>query len=93
MIIWALCGLIAMGGSLCYVELATVVRESGGELAYIKEGVGGAPAFLAAWMNMFLISSSCAAIVLASSEYLLAPFFTCGIPVSCLFFACRIVVY
>jgi len=82
LVIWTLCGLISAGGSLCYIELATVVRESGGEWAYIKEGLGGAPAFLAAWMSSTLIASSSAAICLSSSDYLLSPFFTCGVPVS-----------
>ena len=71
-----------MGGSLCYVELATLVRESGGEYAYIKEGMGGPPAFLAAWMNTILLSASSAVICLACGSYLLSPFFECGIPVS-----------
>ena len=83
LIIWVACGIIATGGALCFVELATVVKMSGGEWAYIKEGLGPAPAFLAGWMNTVLISTSTAAICLSSGNYLLSAFYGCGgIPVS-----------
>ena len=71
-----------MGGSLCYVELATLVRESGGAYAYIKEGMGGPPAYVAAWMSTIQLAASSAIICLACGSYLLSPLFTCGIPVS-----------
>jgi len=83
LIVWTLCGVIAIGGALCFAELGTRVRESGGDWAYLRVGLGSAPAFVSAWLSLVLNSSSIALVSLSSGEYLLSPFFnTCGMPVS-----------
>lgn len=91
MIIWVACGLIALGGALCFTELATLVQESGGTWAYIYKGLGplGGPlAFTAAWCNQIITPVSVAVITMSSAEYLLSNFFTCKPPVSDTQFFC-----
>jgi len=75
--------MITIGGALCYAELGTRVKESGGDWAFIRVGLGAAPAFVYAWLNLLQSSSAMAVLSLASGEYLLSLFFdACGIPVS-----------
>ncbi|CAF3947436.1 unnamed protein product [Rotaria magnacalcarata] len=38
LVIWALCGFIALSGALCYAEIGTILPLSGSELVYMKEG-------------------------------------------------------
>lgn len=88
LIIWLLCGLIAMGGALCFAELGTLVKESGGQWAYIRRGIGDAPAFISAWMNIILNSVSTSVLALSSGEYVVLNFTKkgCQTPVSMVFF-------
>lgn len=83
LILWALCGLIAMGGAFCFAELGTLVRESGGQWAYIRAGLGDAPAFVSAWMNIMLSSVTSSVISLSSGNYVLTNFTRrgCQVPV------------
>ena len=37
LICWSIGGLVAIGGGLSYVELGTMIRNSGGEYAYLRE--------------------------------------------------------
>lgn len=87
--IWFACGLVALGGSLCYIELGHITSEAGGEFAYLLEAfgplhsfLGPIPAFLYQWASSVLLKpSSCAIILLTFSNYLLSPFFDeCGPP-------------
>ncbi|CAF2946510.1 unnamed protein product [Rotaria sp. Silwood2] len=38
LIVWAVCGLLALLGALCYAEIGTVIPRNGAEIAYLKEG-------------------------------------------------------
>lgn len=80
LVIWAACGLLSLLGSLAYAELGTLVSESGGEHAYYMQAFapnekrktwwGQIPAFLFAWVSVFLLKpSSLAIICLTCSEY------------------------
>lgn len=82
LILWALCGMIAMGGALCFAELGTLIGESGGPWAYIRAGFGDAPAFVVAWTSILIPAASSAVISLSCAEYLLLVFFgDCNVPV------------
>ncbi|CAI9735030.1 (0,+)-type amino acid transporter 1-like isoform X1 [Octopus vulgaris] len=54
MIVWLGCGVITMLSSLSYVELGTFITKSGGEFAYILNGLPAVLAFLCSW---FLITA------------------------------------
>ena len=82
LIFWTLGGLIAMGGGLAYVELGTMIKSSGGEYAYIREGFsfykkrpayvvfGTSLGFLYSWTYIiFLRPASNAIITQAFSTY------------------------
>jgi amino acid transporter len=44
--IWAACGVNSVLAGLSYLELALLIRQSGGTYAYWYEAYGRAPAFL-----------------------------------------------
>nr|XP_006626415.2 PREDICTED: b(0,+)-type amino acid transporter 1-like [Lepisosteus oculatus] len=76
LVIWAACGVLAMLGSLCYAELGTVIRESGGEYIYILRTSGPLPAFLLAFTATFAVRpASITGISLSFAEYAVAPFY------------------
>jgi amino acid transporter len=79
--------LFYLAGALCYAELGLLVREAGGEYAYLLVGfgkmqrfVGPIPAFLVSWVSVLVIKpSSLAIIAMAFAEYVSEPFFDdCG---------------
>ncbi|KAL4234014.1 b(0 +)-type amino acid transporter 1 [Mactra antiquata] len=81
LIVWAGSGVLAMLGSLCYSELGTLVKQSGGEYAYLNEAFGPIVAFLYAWNSIIVIRpSSIAIICLTFAEYVESFFPSCGTP-------------
>lgn len=54
LLIWIICGLLSMIGSLCYAELGTCIPKSGGDYIYIFEAFGSMPAFLYLWDAMII---------------------------------------
>ncbi|XP_042207764.1 b(0,+)-type amino acid transporter 1-like isoform X1 [Homarus americanus] len=87
LIVWASCGILSLLGALAYAELGTLVDASGGEYSYFLEGFapgktrrtwwGPIPAFLYAWVSMFLLKpSSLAIICLTCAEYFVRIFNT-----------------
>lgn len=78
LIIWAGSGALATLGALCYIELGLMIPTSGGEYSYLMEAFGDIPAFLFVYTsNILLKPASLAAIVLATGDYLVAPFYNC----------------
>lgn len=76
LIVWAGCGVIAMLGALCYVELGTAIPKSGGEFMYLLEAFGGLGAFLYSWTSVTLLRPAQTAIItLAFGQYVAEPFF------------------
>ena len=82
LILWSIGGVFAIGGGLCYVELGSMIRNSGGEYAYLKESYtikrekrasvvfGNLLGFLFSWSYSFFIRpSATAVIVLAFGRY------------------------
>ena len=83
LIFWIIGGLIAMGGGLAYTELGILVRNSGGEYAYLREGFsfnkkrpayvvfGNTLGFLYTWSFIVMIRpGSTAVAALAFGTYL-----------------------
>ena len=76
LLVWGLCGVIAMAGALCYCELETMIPKSGGEFVYILEAFGAPFAFLYSWTSVTLLRpSQTALIALAFGKYVTEPFF------------------
>jgi len=74
-IVWIACGLIALGGSLCYCELGCALKKAGGNYAYILAAYGNLPAFLCCWAVGFVIDpSAAAAITLTFGTYVMKTF-------------------
>lgn len=80
LIVWSLCGVLAMFGALCYSELGTMIPLSGAEYVYLLEGFGPLPAFLYSWTSVIVLKPSQVAIIcLAFGVYVIEPFFPgCG---------------
>lgn len=76
LLVWLGCGLIALFGSLCYAELGTFIKKSGGEYAYLMDAFGRIPAFLFAWTSVLIIRPASGAIIaLTFAEYVAKPFY------------------
>ncbi|KAL0969662.1 hypothetical protein UPYG_G00230440 [Umbra pygmaea] len=76
LVIWAACGLLAALACLCYAELGTVIRESGGEYIYILRTSGPVLAFMLIFSSViFVRPASVAGISLSFAEYAVAPFY------------------
>ncbi|XP_043928240.1 b(0,+)-type amino acid transporter 1-like [Protopterus annectens] len=97
LVIWAACGVLSMLSALCYIELGSVIKESGGEYIYLLKIFGPLPAFLHFYTNEILVRpSSSAAVALSFAKYVVAPFYPGCVPpqvvVKFLAAACIIVV-
>lgn len=61
LILFAVGGLIALTGSLCYAELSTMWPDDGGEYIYLKKIYGLLPSFLTGWISLLIGFSLAAA--------------------------------
>jgi len=81
LIIWLVCGIICLIGALCLSELGTMIADSGGIYAYLKEAFGDFCAFLYMWTCMIVIFPAANAVIsLVFAQYILYPVFPCGAP-------------
>ncbi len=55
MAVWAIGGLIAMLGALCYAELATAYPRAGGDYVYLTRAYGRRTGFLFAWAEFWIL--------------------------------------
>ncbi|XP_030625656.1 cystine/glutamate transporter [Chanos chanos] len=77
LLVWALCGVLSTFGALCYAELGTTFKKSGGHYTYLLETLGPLPAFLRLWAEFIFIRPAVASYVsLAFGRYVVEPFFT-----------------
>lgn len=80
LVVWTLCGLIALFGALCYVELGTEIPLSGAEYSYLYDAFkfssfGKVVAFLYSWTATLIIRPSAIAIIsMIFAEYVTKPF-------------------
>lgn len=75
LIIWFLCGLFALLGSLCFAELGTSISASGGDYQYIKLAYGPTLGFLYLWVTFgAILPCSNAIAALTFAKYILEPF-------------------
>ncbi|KAJ8381823.1 hypothetical protein SKAU_G00026010 [Synaphobranchus kaupii] len=76
LLVWALCGVLSTFGALCYAELGTTFKKSGGHYIYLLETLGPLPAFLRLWAEFILIRPAVASVVcLAFGRYVVEAFF------------------
>ncbi|EDO41148.1 predicted protein [Nematostella vectensis] len=75
LLVWALCGMIALFGSLSYVELALMIPRCGGEYAYLMQAFGPFAAFLYSWISVCFLKPATVLILLAFGAYVIEPFF------------------
>ena len=54
---WALGGVVALLGALCFAELGARRPEAGGGYVYLREALGPLPAFLYGWTLLLVINS------------------------------------
>ncbi|XP_056624129.1 b(0,+)-type amino acid transporter 1 [Triplophysa dalaica] len=76
LLIWAASGLLVMLASLCYAELGTVIRESGGEYVYILRTSGNLMAFIFAFSSVVVVRpTGITGVALSFAQNALAPFY------------------
>ncbi|KAI1888565.1 hypothetical protein AGOR_G00186480 [Albula goreensis] len=76
LLIWGLCGVLSTFGALCYAELGTTFKKSGGHYTYLLETLGPLPAFLRLWAEFIMVRPAVASVVcLAFGRYVVEPFF------------------
>lgn len=81
LIVWIACGVLSLFGALCYAELGTCIKKSGGHYIYILEAFGPQMAFIRLWADLIAIRPGAMAVIsLAFGQYILEPLFMpCGV--------------
>ncbi|KAL7673185.1 hypothetical protein ACOME3_008053 [Neoechinorhynchus agilis] len=81
LIVWAIAALLIFCGSRMYGELGCMMPKAGGDYEYIITSGGNLLAFLFSFIRLALIVPAGTAVGgLAFGNYLLNPFFPCGVP-------------
>jgi len=60
---WLLGGLVALAGAMTFAELAGTFPRSGGWFVFLREAFGPFPAFLFAWIVLFVVSTGACAVI------------------------------
>jgi len=61
---WILGGVAALAGAMTFAELAGTFPRAGGWYVFLREAFGSLPAFLFAWIVLFVISTGATSVVL-----------------------------
>lgn len=71
-LLWTLGGVAALAGSMTFAELAGTFPRSGGWFVFLREAFGRFPAFLFAWVVLFVISTGASAVIadFSASQFL-----------------------
>lgn len=73
---WLLAGGLALLGALCYCEMVSVVKKTGGSYIFILDCYGEAAGFCVNWTNTMIFAPCDACILLITiGSYACAPFF------------------
>ena len=76
LIVWGVAGILCLLGALCFAELGTCIRKSGGQYAYMYTAFGPLPAFLYLWVFVLVIGPAANAVIaLTFGYYALQPFY------------------
>ena len=76
LLVWVFGGVLSMFGGLCFCELGTFIKKSGGEYIYLKLAYGRFIGFLFSWINIWVIEPCSFAILsLTFGLYATEPFF------------------
>jgi len=68
LLLWAVGGVYALLGAVCYAELGAAMPRAGGEYIYIRAAYGPLPGFLSGWMSLTIGFSA----AIASNAHLFA---------------------
>ncbi|XP_071496786.1 b(0,+)-type amino acid transporter 1-like [Diadema antillarum] len=84
LVVWFVCGIVALLGALIYAELGLMLPKSGGEHTYLNATFGSSLAFVFAWVSITVIRPAGLAIIsLTFGQYIVAPIYEgdpCGAP-------------
>jgi APA family basic amino acid/polyamine antiporter len=58
---WAVAGVVAMLGALCFAELGTLMPQAGGEYLYLRAAFGDLPGFVYVFLSFIIGAASIAA--------------------------------
>ena len=67
---WAVAGLVAVLGALCFAELGTLIPRAGGEYQYVRAAFGDLPGFVYVCMSILIGAASVASYSAAFSIFL-----------------------
>jgi basic amino acid/polyamine antiporter, APA family len=67
---WAVAGLVAVLGALCFAELGTLIPRAGGEYQYVRAAFGDLPGFVYVCMSVIIGAASLASYSAAFSIFL-----------------------
>jgi|AP82_1055514.scaffolds.fasta_scaffold24010_2 APA family basic amino acid/polyamine antiporter len=72
LLIWFLGGLCSLCGAFAYIEIATSIKRSGGEYAFLSELYHPLLGFIAGWISLIVgFAAAIASLSIATGEYIL----------------------
>ena len=76
LLVWVGSGVLCICASLCYAELGTAIKSSGGEKTYLSRAFGPLAGFLYSWTAILIVKpASLAGVSMAFSAYVCEPFY------------------